>query len=790
MCADSASFLAERGLGPIERRIRLGGKLSAEGAGELDAELCLTPVGAFLVASEDRFVGRAVNLAEAGTLRYEAGRVRDRLLVDDAILMVPTGRAEAVRRCIALGRLRHAAKGKRSLSAGHDRYLEPLGDLASEFVAGVLDPDDVLIAFCDLAVADDAPSALGPWVRQTTLWIMTAQTLQLATLSELGDSRVIVLDPHELAVESQGSGAALQRAGEHWPIAQRKAALFVELLELSQLEPAERLYEAARRLRLSAQTKEPSERVEELLARAQQRGHALAAVAHAALAPHSEAREVTAAGDRLAELLGRSGAAPTAVAETWARWELGASSGRALLSDLRKAGTRAEPWALSLHRALLAAHPGAARAELELAEHELATGHGEQARRLAEARLAQLPPDEGTLLTSSGGARSDEERALLYAVLCREAEARGSTDVPSLSALCRLAPLDLARLAALTGASSHDAAQARCIRRAEWALQCLAPGGLALAPSPPSAEPVEPLPPAALREQLSHPLARGSNRFAARLSELIASVPEPDLGFLRDFCEELNETRHPDAVRALRRSSRLFGLPLVRGYVSHGARSVGMRAFGAREPFVLVGQSHLESDAPYSLHGRELDFALGAELAHIAYGHQRVTSSEVWAGAAGKTRDALVALGWFLPVVAELGGQRAAQLLRKLNPQALGRAADGAGKLEQWLSSPRPELALGQRNEELIVAHQLVQLTADRAGLVACANLRAALRAMLLSRSDYRVLLETSSERGLVPALTERERTHLGFSDLHTRVRALVAFYLSPDFEALAHAWE
>ncbi|HYO93261.1 MAG TPA: hypothetical protein VER33_02065, partial [Polyangiaceae bacterium] len=136
------------------------------------------------------------------------------------------------------------------------------------------------------------------------------------------------------------------------------------------------------------------------------------------------------------------------------------------------------------------------------------------------------------------------------------------------------------------------------------------------------------------------------------------------------------------------------------------------------------------------------------------------------------------------------GGQRAAQLLRKLNPQALGRAADGAGKLEQWLSSPRPELALGQRNEELIVAHQLVQLTADRAGLVACANLRAALRAMLLSRSDYRVLLETSSERGLVPALTERERTHLGFSDLHTRVRALVAFYLSPDFEALAHAWE
>jgi hypothetical protein len=316
-------------------------------------------------------------------------------------------------------------------------------------------------------------------------------------------------------------------------------------------------------------------------------------------------------------------------------------------------------------------------------------------------------------------------------------------------------------------------------------LEAIAPGGLE-EPAPGPTELPEPLPRNRLDEHLRHPLARGGGRIATRLSELVAATPEPDLGFLRDFCEELSPERHPDAARALARAVRWLGLPALRTYVSHGARSVGMRVFGAREPFVLVGQSHLVERGPASLRGAELDFALGAELSHLAFGHQRVTVSEVWTGAAGKTRDALVALGVVLPIVGELAGARAHRLITRLTPETFARAADGALKLDAWLGRERPAApGLAQRNEELIAAHRLVQLSADRAGLICAERLAPALRAMLVLRAEYRSVLEASRSLGLFEALA-REPESPALSDLRARVHALVAFYLSADFEVLA----
>jgi hypothetical protein len=265
-------------------------------------------------------------------------------------------------------------------------------------------------------------------------------------------------------------------------------------------------------------------------------------------------------------------------------------------------------------------------------------------------------------------------------------------------------------------------------------------------------------------------------------------VPEPDLGFLKDFCEELTVEHYPDASRALERASRLLGLPAVAAYVSHGARSVGLRAFGSREPFVLVGERHLSAGGPYALSGSEFDFALGAELCHLAFGHQRVTAGEVWAGAAGKTRDALVLLGFVVPMIAEIGGPRAQRLLGRLSSEALERAAGRAARLPELLgrNNDAATPALGQRNEELIAAHRLVQLTADRGGLVVAGDLAGSLRAVLLTRADYREVLDATRETGLMSALSARRTASPAFADLLVRVRALIAFYLSPDFDALA----
>lgn len=789
MTSDAAGFLVELGIGPVERRIRLIGTLPAESTGPLAAELCLGANGAWVVATAGRFVGRAVDASDPASVRYERGRLRDRLVLGGTLLTVPAGKARQVRTLLALGRLRRAGHTGGSLPASFDRYHERIDEPAQALAAALCGGAEALIALVTLHRGEPCVSELGADVSRSTYLLLAADALQLFSVSELGDVEVRRVAADDLGLSHRDGEARLGLGDIDVPVAPRSAARIAELLEIAKLPAPERLHEAARRLWLGRKRDEGSGRVRDLLRAAAERGHTPSRFALALVSAELQGGRGLAPG--LPELLQalRASALPAdALTSTFQRWEFSPELGRTLVTLLSAFGAEAEPWAVTLHRALHASRPDAdATADLELAEHELATGEPTRARALAAARLEKLGPDDGAGLVARSANPTQLVRQRLHDVLRREAERRGEADVRALAALARLDPSNPARLTALSAAASAspNADERRLGERAARVLAALEPEGLdASAPGP--TELPEPLRPSELEERVRHPLARGSGRIAARLSELVAATPEPDLGFLRDFCEELSSNRHPDAARALGRAARLLGLGQVRAYVSHGARSVGTRVFGAREPFVLIGQSHLVDDGPLTLRGAELDFALTAELSHLAFGHQRVTAAEVLTGAAGKTRDALVALGVVLPFVGELGGPRAQRVLARLTPEALARAAEGALKLEKWFGTVRArESGLAQRNEELIAAHRLVQLSADRAGLIAAGDLVAAFRAMLLSRSEYHELLAESRRRGLLVALGDERTDTPARADLRVRLRALIAFYLSSDFDVL-----
>ncbi len=790
------AYAIEHGLGGVGARLRLGGKLPLAGGGKLPVDLCLTSRGAWLIAQEGRFVGRALEAGDSERVRYERGKLRDHLVVEGSELSVPAGRAVDARRLIAIGRVRRAfaLDAREARLVGCDRYLEPSETALRELIAAVLDPQDIAILLM-CAGEREVTSALGAQVNETTHVLLSADGALRIRLSELGDYEVTPLSAAELRSSTHKGGLLLSDGQVDIAVRERAASLSAELVELSAYQGAERLMEAARRLWLARKAKEVPDRPRQLLGAAAERGAALAALLAALLAlemgrgapSRSELERVVAA-------LAGAGTSVDEVMDAFQRWQFSAPSGRELVRELGLFGAAAEPWALALHRAaygrLDLAQPDAESAwDAELAEHELRSGQPERSRRLVEARLKRVAPDEDAVLAPERASFAHVERVRLYEILVREAERRGQRDVRSLAALACLEPSSEGRLLSLARAEPALAEDARVIARASRALACLAPGGLRDA----EADAPSDVPPALEKsalESVRHPLARGAGRLATRLSELVASVPEPDLGFLRDFCEELAPDRHADAARALRRATHLLGLGAVAAYISHGARSVGVRAFGSREPFVLIGQSHVAKEGPYVLRGAELDFALGAELSHLTFGHQRVTAGEVWAGAAGKTREALVLLGFVVPLVAEFGGPRAQRVLGRIGAEAIERAAGRAAKLGELLGrdDERPSPALGQRNEELILAHRLVQLTADRAGLVAAQDLRAALRSVLLTRADYREVLLDAEGRGLLPALAARRTASAAFADLLVRVRALIAFYLSSDFDALSVA--
>ncbi|HLV66490.1 MAG TPA: hypothetical protein VKY73_11790, partial [Polyangiaceae bacterium] len=771
--------------GPVERRVRLGGKLTVHGARPSAAELCLVPGGVWVVAAEGRFLGAHYDVC-AGEVRYEAGRLRDRLIVTETALTVPPARASAVRTCIALGRVRHWAGTPPvpDTPLAPDRYIGGLSEPARALALALAAREGPLIGALRIGPAREIDSRLGPRTREHAYLVLTAERAHLVRLSELGDVSVEPLEPEALRVDVAPAGAVLRAGTTEQPIAPREAPILTELVELAGLEAGERLLEAARRLRLLSPTRA---RVPELVEQASRRGHALAPLAALVLELEEQRPGSAARAESVRAAFERSPLDGPTVDELFRRWSFSADAGRHAARELRALGMG--PFSLWVHRAARARAAGLDDAvfDAELAEHELESGDPEAAQRLLTARLGRLPPDEDVVLAPERKSGTHMLRLRLHDLAVRVADRTGRSPVPALAALARLEPLASARLQALGKATSEEPLERRLGERAREILACFEPGGLS-GPAPAGAgEAPRPLDRALLTERLSHPLARGSGRLATRLSELVAAVPSPDLGFLRDFCEELGVERHPDASRALQRATRFFGLPPVRAYVSHGARSLGLRAFGTDAPFVLVGESHLVKDGPHTLSGPELDFAFGAELAHLAFGHQRVTASEVWTGAAGKTREALVALGIVLPVIAEVGGGRAARLIGKLGPGTLTRSAEAAERLERLFGSRGASLgrALGQRNEELIAAHRLVQLSADRAGIVLAAHFASALRALLLTRADYRQVLLATADTGLDAVLLRQPAGDPATADLVVRIRALVAFYLSPDFDVL-----
>jgi hypothetical protein len=243
-------------------------------------------------------------------------------------------------------------------------------------------------------------------------------------------------------------------------------------------------------------------------------------------------------------------------------------------------------------------------------------------------------------------------------------------------------------------------------------------------------------------EELSHPLARDANPLG-RVQALLAVVPRPDLTALRDYVEQLSAEGGRAAHRALGRASRALGFGQVQAYVSRGSKSVGLCAYEGDPALVLIGSRHLTAGDEYAMSEQELAFALASEVAHLRFGHARVTSSEVWAGALSRSRQGFDLVLGILPM---LKGWRVADGLQRwsqrLPPDLLRRVVTRAGGIaaeKRLHEAAQRSDVLSRLNEQLVAAHRVMQLSADRAGLLLAGDPGVALRAMLLVRPDYRL---------------------------------------------------
>lgn len=530
----------------------------------------------------------------------------------------------------------------------------------------------------------------------------------------------------------------------------------------------------------------------------------------------------------------------TDLASWYLNWEIPVPIGMDLIRRLVIATgpDRAEVW-IDLHRSVRQAADGKefsdgfrVLVDLNLAEHLIAAGSVDEATELLESCLLRLPSeqiedilpaDDQDLVAGEGGQLLRIRALDLLAVARQEA---GQPDPVVLVELARLQPLVPERIEPLCRVDDSDLAD-----RARQTLALYEPGALATAPERTEQRLLRPLDPDAV-QVLQHPAARKGGAFSW-LVKALAQPDVPDRRQLSAYVERVDVARYPELTADISDAALVLGYGTPPAYVSRGDRAVGIRGFDAKPPYLLIGADHLEESSIYFMDPSAFQFAVASEVAHLRLGHKRVTSAEVWSGIWGKTatgvgiaasamslalavpglsdvirrsidaREAYGALRTFVPlgvlkaVTGESDGRKVITAL-SANPggnlnqglslitQHSGRAQDMARKILPAKGESLDADSVAASYRQQIGACRVMQLTADRAGLLLCGDIRGAIRAMFLAEKDNRPELDTAVRHGLLPTLSRRDANgNLILQGLAVRIAALVSFYLSDDFVVL-----
>ncbi len=790
-----AAYVEAHELGEIERVVPLAEKLAlGEGRGEAPAVLCQTDKGVWLVAATDSQVGIDIDLFEGAALHYRPGKLRDTLEVAEQTVAIPFASGADAQVAIGVGRLRPQARVTLDEVPTLPRYVDSPTPVERAWIESALEPDSVLLAWLVGTNMVTVPSPVldDPVARLALL--VTDRRCCLVAVSPVGDAIELDLPSKALKVNGRRGNHTVITAKGQLSTTRSAAGLFREIAQLPARSGDDRVFEACRLAweNGNARHREAVPSLLELLI-VRDYGPAHAAASLVGEDQSAIAHDLGVLGRALAD---HQPPADTLVA-LWEGWGGSLAAGQQLVERLRGQGTLVEPWAITLHEHLHQATPArtrrdeaaAARDDIALAQHLIVAGSRERARELLEARLTQLPnerradllPPLDADLTAGDGGQALRTRVFELLVDTRGDE--GQKDPAALTELVRLHPLVVNRLRELESIAPSDLAD-----RVHDVILALEPGGLSASVVPPAAfrGPRSALTETLVDEVLRHPLSREEGPPLDRIRAFLAAVPVPEYGMLRDYCERLSDRTSADARHVFEDSARVLGVPAAEGYVSRGTKGVGVRAYDGQPPFVLIGGDHLESNNDYQMTTAELHFAIGAEVAHLRFGHTRVTSSDAWNGAVAKAKQGLdVALG-VLPFRGALVADRLARAGSALLGSAVTDLIQSTGTKRARTGEDSNASVLSIINEELLVTHRVMQLTADRAGLLVSGDLRSAIRAMLLVRQDFREELSRVERKGLAQVLGQRsDDGHMAYQDLAIRIAALLRFYLSPDYMRL-----
>lgn len=274
--------------------------------------------------------------------------------------------------------------------------------------------------------------------------------------------------------------------------------------------------------------------------------------------------------------------------------------------------------------------------------------------------------------------------------------------------------------------------------------------------------------------------------FLNTFTNLIAQSNPPDYKQVTAYSEKLSPANYPEAYAILKKTVEQLQMEIPECYIGNGDFSKGIIGVEGPTNFLILGKNHLDTNNELYLNDNELKFNLSIELSHILFNHTKITSKDVWRGAKSKGMNIAGVLLIALPVVSTVGNfagkfLNIAQYSKLLT--GVDRVTDAVGKGQsaiEYGEKITEKITSGQQESELLATSRLMEISADRIGLLLTNDLKSSIIGLLKLSDNYAEATEKIKEKGLLHYLAEKnEKSEFIHQELIIRIKTLCSFYLN-----------
>lgn len=285
--------------------------------------------------------------------------------------------------------------------------------------------------------------------------------------------------------------------------------------------------------------------------------------------------------------------------------------------------------------------------------------------------------------------------------------------------------------------------------------------------------------------------------FFDSLNGFIAALNPPDYEAVIAFSDKVSEQNYPNVFSSIANMAYALQLDVPECYIGRGKYASSVIGVEGKPSFLMIGIHFLEEDHPLYLKGKELQFLMAIELAHMYFEHSKITASDVWRGAAEKGFSVVSTLLTFLPFVGNIGAlfgnvanvQKYLNVLKKVEKVAsvAGTGKDIIEAGEKFDIDLLGRKTVNESNSQnLLITSRLMEIIADKVALLFCDDLKAAIHGILASSSHYETDKVIIEKYGLLTYLAQTdEQGEFSRQEISIRIKNVISFYLSDTYENL-----